>query len=156
TLDEGSPGAALDRFATQDGVSVGGVTALEVNGLPAVLAPFSARVEGGTLRGEVLFVSHRGTTYRFLGYTADARWSGYAGTIGGALRSFRPETDADVLAVQPDRLSLVELDRALSFDAFLDRYPSAVRPEVVALINQVEAGATLPSGLLAKRVVDGR
>ncbi|HZD06348.1 MAG TPA: M48 family metalloprotease, partial [Longimicrobiales bacterium] len=155
TLDEGTPASALDRFAAREGVSVGSVTAREINGLSAALAPFSAQVEGGTLRGEVLFVSHRGTTYRFLGYTAEGRWSGYSGTIDAALRSFRPETDPAILSVTPDRLSLVELDRSLPFDTFVDRYPSTVRPEIVALINQVGDNATLAAGTLAKRVRNG-
>jgi predicted Zn-dependent protease len=156
TLAEGDPATALDRFASQEGLTVGNTTARDVNGLPAALAPFSAQAEGGAVRGLVLFVSHGGTTYRFLGYAVDARWAQHSGSIESALRSFRPETDPDVLSVTPDRLALVEIDQSLSFGRFMERYPSTVEPGVVALINQVETDATLPAGTLAKRVQSRR
>jgi len=152
TLAEGSPSAALDEFGAQDGVSVGGVMARQVNGLTAALAPFAAQSQENRFRGLVLFVSHGGITYQFLGYTYEARWGSHADAIEAALRSFRPETDPDVLAATPDRIELVELDGSLTLAGFVERYPSAVAPEVIALINQVESGEAFEGGTLAKRV----
>jgi len=66
-----------------------------------------------------------------------------------------PEVDPALLTVQPDRLEMVSVDRPISFQAFLDRYPSAAEPQVVALINGVEVGGTLPEDRLLKRVRGG-
>jgi hypothetical protein len=54
--------------------------------------------------------------------------------------------------VTPDRIELVELDGTLTLAGFVERYPSDVAPEIIALINQVESGETLAGGTLAKRV----
>jgi hypothetical protein len=67
------------------------------------------------------------------------------------MRSFQRETDAQVLAVRPDRVAVVEFSGALAFDSFLQRYPSVVEAPIVALINQVSEGGTLQD--LGKRVV---
>lgn len=153
TLAQGSPSAALDEFASQQGVSVGNVAARDVNGLNAALAPFSAQAQDGNqLRGLVLFVAHRGTTYQFIGYTYQARWSTHGDAINAALRSFRPETDPQVLGVTPDEIDLVDLGQSLTLGQFVERYPSTVQPEIVGLINQIESGEEMRAGTLAKRV----
>jgi len=157
TLGEGSPRAALDDFATLEGVTMGRARTDDVNGISAAQASFSAGSGGGDeLRGSVLFVSHGGTTYRILGYSTAARWSAYQRVVEGALRSFREETDRDVLSVQPARLDIVNVGESLSAAAFLDLFPSSVSLEVLTLINQVEAGEDFPAGSLAKRVEGGR
>jgi predicted Zn-dependent protease len=154
TLAEGTPSVALDRFAAEEGVSVGGVMTRQMNGLPATMAPFTARSEDARFRGLVLFVSQDGTTYQFLGYTLEARWGSHGSAIEAALRSFRAETDPAVLAVTPDRIELVDLDRRSTLAEFVERYPSSVAPEIIALINQVESGEAFAGGTLAKRVTD--
>ena len=52
-------------------------------------------------------------------------------------------------------MRLVQLDRSYTLQSFLDHYPSAEKPELVALINGVESGGALPAGTLAKRIVSG-
>lgn len=156
TLSEGSPDDAFRSFASQEGVSVGDIREDRVNDIPALLAPFSARTEQGTLRGLVLFVHHEGTTFRILGYAPDQAWESYARVVERTLLSFRPETDPEVLAAQPDRLNVFELDRTLTVSRFMDVHPSTVRAEIVALINQVETNGTLPAGNHVKQVVSGR
>jgi hypothetical protein len=49
-------------------------------------------------------------------------------------------------------LSLVRLPRAMTVDEFYRQYPSAVRLEIIAAINGVALGETLPAGTMAKRV----
>ena len=157
TLGEGSPRAALDDFASLEGISVGRARTDDVNGISAAQASFSAGSgEGDELRGSVLFVSHGGTTYRVLGYSTAGRWSDYQRVVERALGSFRKETDRDVLSVQPARLSIVSVGESLSGAAFLDRFPSSVSLETLTLINQIEAGEEFPAGSLAKRVEGGR
>jgi hypothetical protein len=60
-----------------------------------------------------------------------------------------------VLLARPDRLDVVQLSRSHTLASFLQHYPTEVAPEIVALINGLDEGETLPAGTLAKRVVGG-
>jgi predicted Zn-dependent protease len=151
TLSEGNPADAMAAFAAQQGLSVGTPSSGNVNGNDAVSAPFEANTEQGVLAGEVMFLRYGGNTYRLLGVAARPRWASLAQPARSLMRSFQRETDAQVLAVRPDRVAVVEFSGALAFDSFLQRYPSVVEAPIVALINQVSEGGTLQD--LGKRVV---
>ena len=155
TLTEGTPSQALNRFASQQGIQMGRSSQETVHGLRGVVSEFGVATEQGAFVGVIMFVSHGGHTYQIMGYAPEARWSRNASDIEQALFSFQEETDPRVLGARPDRLDIVRGDRALSFQAFLQRYPSDAEPEVLALINGLEGGASLPAGSLVKRVVDG-
>ena len=155
TLAQGSPSQAMGQFGSQQGVQVGGASQRTVNGLPAVLAEFAATTQEGTLRGVVLFLSHDGKTYRLLGYAPESRWARHDDVVLQSMGTFARETDSRVLNMRPDRVDIVQLPSTISFERFLQRYPSTARPEIVALINGFNAGATLRPGTLAKRVVSG-
>lgn len=154
TLGGDSPEAALQAFGSEQGITVGRGTRTEVNGAPAVRAPFEADSQDGTLTGEVVFLSFGGNTYRLLGLSTAAGWAGAASTVRAIQESFRRETDRAVLSAQPDRLDVVSIGSRLTFDQFRSRYPSTVEPVIVELINQLEPGAVLESGRW-KRVVEG-
>jgi len=148
-----SPDALLAKFAQQQGVTVGGVQRTSVNGLPAATAEFQARDDqGNQLAGRVLFVSYRGTTYQLLGYSVGARYGSYSGIIANSVRSFAELTDAAALNKQPVHLRLVRLTRSMTIEEFHRQYPSPVRIELIAAINGVSAGQTMPAGFTAKRV----
>jgi predicted Zn-dependent protease len=153
TLAEGSPAQALSRFGAHEAVQVGRSRQESLNGLPAVRAEFAAASEQGVFRGLALFVSHGGNTYQILGYAPEARWGAHEARIHESLGSFARETDPRVLAAEPNRLDIVQLQRSHTLQSFLQHFPSAERAEVVGLINGLESGDTLPAGTLAKRVV---
>jgi predicted Zn-dependent protease len=155
TLAAGTPRDALAAFGAQNGIRMGSARSRTVNGFDAVSAPFEAETQQGMLAGEALFLSYGGNTYRMLGVAAASNWPSLAPDAGALMLSFQRETDSRVLGVQPDRLSLVDLNQSLSLAVFVERYPSAVPSEVVALINHVAPGGTLPAGL-AKRVQGAR
>lgn len=154
TIEQGTPEAALQGFASLEGVTVGGASRTDIHGAPGVVAPFQATSQDGTLAGEVVFLSHGGNTYRLLGLSTAQGWSRMANTARAIQRSFQRETDRGVLAAQPARVDIVSLDTSLGFDAFRSRYPSTVDPVIVALINQVDGATVLERGLW-KRVVGG-
>jgi predicted Zn-dependent protease len=155
TLVAGSPSQALSQFGSQQTVQIGRTSQQSVNGLSAVLAEFAAVSDQGAFRGLVLFVALGGRTYRVLGYAPESRWSGHESTVHHSLGSFARETDPQVLAAQSNRLSIVQLERSHTLQSFLQNFPSAEPPEIVALINGLESGGSLPAGALAKRVVGG-
>jgi predicted Zn-dependent protease len=155
TLAEGSPSQALSQFGGQQGVTLLRTGQETFGGVTAVGADFAAASDQGVFMGQVLFFTYMNRTYRALGYAPEARWSRHQGVVEQSLRSFQRETDPQVLGARPDRLTILQLDQSSSLDAFVRRYPSPAAPELVALINGWESGATLPAGTLVKRVASG-
>lgn len=148
-----SPDALLQKFGQQQGVQAGTAQRTTVNGLTAATATFQAQdQQSNQLAGRVMYVSYGGTTYQLLGYSSAAKYGGYSGAIDQSVRSFAQLTDPTALGKQPVHLSLMRLSRAMTIEEFYRQYPSAVRLEIVAAINGVPLGATLPAGTMAKRV----
>jgi predicted Zn-dependent protease len=150
-----SPAAGLRAFLAQPGVMAGPVSVGDVNGLPAALAAFQATVSEEALAGIVAFVRWGSSTYRLLAYGASSRWPAYEAAALGAIQSFRPLTDRAALGVQPLRLAIVRVDRAMSLSEFHKLHPSSVGLEEVARLNQLSPEARLLPGQLVKRVVGG-
>ena len=110
------------------------------------------RVEGNQLAGRVMYLTYGGNTYQLLGYTLAARYGSYANAMAGSMQSFGQLSDPAALNKQPVHLQLVRLPRAMTIEEFYRQYPSPVRLELIAAINGVTAGQTMPAGYLAKRV----
>ena len=151
-----SPSAAADQFFRQQGLRRGNALAGGFGGLPAETALFAAdRAQGEDLVGIAAFVGHAGRIFQLLGYTAESDFRRYQNTLEQAAASFSRLTDRDKLEVQPQRIDVVELSAPTTLESFARRFDSAVDLQTLALINQVEPGATLPAGALVKRVVGG-
>jgi predicted Zn-dependent protease len=148
------PEEAARAFSARPEIRVDALRRTRVNGLPAVEATFQAVSGQSTFAGRALFVSHEGRTFRVLGYGSPARFSAYEREIERSLSSFAPLRDQEALSVQPRRVSLVELERAMSLEEFKRLHPSTVSLETVALINQVFDGGLVGPGLV-KRVTGG-
>ncbi len=153
--DEASPEAAARSFAALEGVNAGRIQSGDINGLPATSLTFTATSEQQVLAGLVAFVSYEGNVYRILGFTLQSQWSAYRGPFQQTIMSFNRLADRAALSVQPLRLQIVRLDRAMTLEQFAQRYPSQVSDAQLALINQVEPGETLQAGRSLKRVVGG-
>ncbi|HEX7024783.1 MAG TPA: hypothetical protein VF187_08205, partial [Gemmatimonadales bacterium] len=74
------------------------------------------------------------------------------GAISQFMQSFATLTDPAALNKQPRHLALVPLSRSMAIEEFYRQYPSPVKLELIAAINGVAAGETLPAGTTAKRV----
>ncbi|HEU4563341.1 MAG TPA: M48 family metalloprotease [Gemmatimonadaceae bacterium] len=154
TLAQGnSPDQAAQQFLSQQGVQAGQAARESLNGNPAVLSYFQAQTEQGVIAGLATFVSYGGHTYQILSYAPQQRFGAYDALFRSVAASFSSLTDPRALNVQPDRLTIVRLPQAMTLAEFNQRYPSAVPLTELAIINQVDGGAsTLPSGSLVKRV----
>ena len=75
--------------------------------------------------------------------------------FSASLGSFGRESDPAVLNVKPRRLTIVELNRSLTFEDLLRDYPSTVDRQTVAFINSLQPSASLAAGDQFKRVVGG-
>src|SRR5439155_1446347 len=80
----------------------------------------------------------------------DARWSGYQDTAERSLHSFGRLIDPAVLGVQPQRLSIVKVDRRTTIEELERQRPSPVSLATLALVNQVEPATPLEPGRLVK------
>lgn len=150
---ERDPNLALRRFASMNGVRVGGAAPQRFAGLPGVSAPFIAETEQGSVRGVAAFVEHQGRVYQLLGYSGGSYYGAAAPILTSSIGSFAPVTDPAVLRVQPKRMDIVRLQQAQSLSQFADRFSSAVPVEQLAVLNHVPNGSTpLAAGTLVKRV----
>jgi predicted Zn-dependent protease len=147
-----SPNQALSEFFGQQGITNQGTSSGSINGMPAASGTFTANTQDGVLAGNVAFVSLDNRTFRLLAYTPQQRYSAYRGVFAQSLGSFRRLTDPAALAVQPVRVRVVRLPRAMTVTEFHQAYPSPIPLAQVALINGVEPTTTLPAGTLVKRV----
>jgi predicted Zn-dependent protease len=154
--DAASPRAALDSFLAQEGIEAGAVSEATVHGLPAARAPFTAATREGEVAGEALFLTYGDRVYQMLGYGAAGSWSRQSQVVRAAMESFREETDPSVLAVEPARIEVVEIPRAMTLEEFSRAYPSTITLEELSLINRLDPAGRLETGSLAKRVTGGR
>lgn len=158
TVEPGESDAesALSTFLRQDGIRGGNSRRTSVNGRSGWEASFAADTEQGGLRGAVLFVEHGGAVFRLMGYAAASRWSSHQGTVVGSLESFQPVSDPDVLGVEPARIEIVRIQSRMTLQQFIDRFPSTVSDEQIAVINRRTLDESIAGGTLLKRVTGGR
>jgi predicted Zn-dependent protease len=149
--EEPTPDAAARRFFGAQGVG-GSPRSDRINGLDAVTGSFAATTQSGPIRGIAAFIAHGGRVYNVLAYGVEARWPAYEAAARQAIGSFARLTDQAALAVQPLRLDVVTLDRAMTLEEFAQRYPGPVSVDVLARLNQVEPGHRFNAGDVVKHV----
>jgi predicted Zn-dependent protease len=147
---------AAQKFFSQQGVEPGEASRRQIGGCPAMVSTFRVQTEQGDLRGLVAWIDYQERVFQILGYTPEARWNQYSNAFGASIASFSRETDPAVLDVQPRRLTIVNLNRAATLETLLRDYPSTVNAQTVALINNLQAAASLSAGDQFKRVVGGQ
>jgi predicted Zn-dependent protease len=156
TIVEMDPAEAAERFVGQSGVNAAADASTDmVNGNPAILVPFRAPAGTGNAAGVAAWISYGGRTYQIVGVTTNEATNGHE-AFRATVRSFAPLTDARLLDVRPNRVNIVRLGRATTFEDFNRRYPSAIDAEELALLNRVAGpGSRLRPGGRMKRVVKG-
>jgi predicted Zn-dependent protease len=150
-----SPEDAAKKFLSQEGLKAGKVEEGTIGGKRATASEFEAQTQQGVLRGVVTFVSHGGQTFMLLGYAPAEAYPTYGSALQSTIRSFADLSDPAKIDVSPARLELVRLDRAMSLQEFMQRYPSTAPIEQIAIINGLTKDGSFRSGDVAKRVVGG-
>ena len=150
---EGTSDAAARAFLSQKGVTSSYPVRASVGGLPAVSAAFAAATDNGTFRGSALFVEYGGAVYRLIGYSTEARWPDYQPIAERSLFTFARLTDPAVLAVEPQRVTLVRTSSRTTIADLARQRPSPLPPATLALMNQVEPDTPINAGRLVKWVV---
>jgi len=153
TLATKSPTEANTEFFAQQGVRALQTNRNSINGFPAVSSAFEAQTDQGVVRGVVTWLSYGANTYQILGYTPAAKINTYDQDFLRTASSFRQLTDQSALNVQPKRVQLVRLPRAMTLEQFYQQYPSTVPIADIALMNALQPGQTIAAGTTVKRVV---
>lgn len=157
TLGEGTePGPALQNFLAQEGVEGSGVSRAAVNGLPAASADFRFASGQESLNGRVAFLQHGGVLFQMLSYGSPQVWDGHSPTVRAAVASFRPLTNSTYLNVEPARIQLTTVPRAMSLDAFLASRGVQEQGDQVRLLNRLEGNPNLRAGHVLKVPTGGR
>ncbi len=143
---------AMRAFTAQEAMQFGSVQRPGVNGFTSSAVTFTAAQEADTLRGTVMFVEHGGAVFQLLAYGPAARWGTQQAAAERTLRSFAVLTDQAALAIQPQRLEIIRLDRASSIDALRRQRNSPLSAEQLARLNQVAVGDVIATGRLVKWV----
>ena len=105
------------------------------------------------MRGEVLFVSYRGTVYRIQAVASAAAWDAVVSAASASLGSFAAVTDTRVLGVRPWTLQVVRLTQQMTLQQFHQRYATPITLDEAARLNRRAAGDVVPRGARLKRVV---
>ena len=153
TLAEGTSASTAARsFFAQQGVNGRNLGSGRVNGFPASWGYFSVRVEGGVLSGYTVFLEYNRQVFQVMGYTSRSIGA-YDGVFRATASSFDRLTDPAALNVEPRRIRIVEIDRAMTIAEFNQRYPSTVELGALAIMNGVDEGEQIAAGTILKRVV---
>jgi len=111
--------------------------------------------DGMPVKGVVGFIKHQDVVFQLVAYAAGDDFSKYGNEMRRSLASFGELRNRRYLEVQPARVEIVSLPRAMDFNEFLTRYPSNADASRVAIINGIDEGQTLEKGRLMKRIVGG-
>lgn len=151
---QGSAAEAARIFFAQEGMTTGGQSRGTINGNPVVSAEFTAPDgQGGTVRGIAAFFEYGAATWRTLAYTVAGRYDAWKPTFQKSINSFDRLTDPVVLAVQPMRLRIEAVPRAMTLSQFHAQLPSSISLAQLALINGVPESVQLRAGQSIKRVI---
>jgi predicted Zn-dependent protease len=151
---EGDAALASRRFASQSNVATGTAERRNINGSPAVVAPFQVETQQGAVAGIVAHIEHRERVYEIVSYATAGAFARYERVLGAVIGSFDAVTDPKILNVEPRRIDVVALKQAMTLSQFNETYPSSVPLQTLALVNQAPSPtARLDAGALVKRIV---
>ena len=148
----GSRREAARSFFSGQGVQEVSGRETTVNGFPAYVAELRAQGQQTTLRGIVAFVEDGSRTYQLLTVATASAYPGHETTFRRFVGSFRRLEDRDVLAAEPLRVRLVELESRTTVAEVASRRASPLEAPELALMNGVEVDEALPAGRLIKWV----
>ncbi len=106
--------------------------------------------------GLVGFFNYAGNVFQLLSYTKDDKWSPYSRSMEDSVGSFKRLTDRRYLDVEPKRIDVVKLNRAMTLTEFAEKYPSTIDLPTLAILNGVAEDARLEAGQSVKRITGGK
>lgn len=148
---QGTPDAAARQFFGQQGMQARETTVQAAGTSRAGL--FQVQTQQGVLEGLAAFVAFGGNTYRFLCYGGQGIMTALDQPCRRWIGSLAELRDAQLKGVQPNRVKITAVPRAMTIEDFVREFPSTVPIEQLLVINNLDAGARLTPGMLVKRVM---
>jgi predicted Zn-dependent protease len=144
--------SSVQQFIEQEGITVNSQSETQSSGsIPAYRASVTISQQEGNLKAVIYAIEFGGQIYRFIGYTSESQFANYQDVLSGVPSEFSRLTDETILNIQPVRIQLVQADRSGTFSSFLPaQLPMEIKPEDVAIINQVQLDDTIESGRFLK------
>jgi predicted Zn-dependent protease len=143
---------AASRFYGQDAVIAGQRWNDPVAGLRSVGGSFGVRDASGqiAIEGFAVFAEHGGRVYQLLGYARSNAIGSVSNALRSSLSSMRQLRDQKILAAQPLRLDVMQLDRRRTLAQIAQGSPVSV--ETLGMMNRASPDATLEPGSWIKVV----
>ncbi len=89
--------------------------------------------------------------YQFLSYSSEAQFDSFKARFYSISAGFSELTDRAILNIQPVKLKLVTAQRTAAFSDLLPaKLPMDIKPEEVAIINQVSLNDQIQKGTTLK------
>ena len=148
-----APTVLAAKFYADENIGGGPAESVRIHGLDASVGDFRARTENGMIYGRAAFIWHGGNTYGLFGLADKGGYNKYRSVFESVIASFQNESRQEKLEVEPDRIRLVRLEKAMSLADFQKAYPSTVSLDQLAIINGIDDSSTrIPAGTRLKRV----
>jgi predicted Zn-dependent protease len=146
---------AADAFLQQFQLQQTGRQDKQVNGLPATVIQ-AQQVDQQTqqiIKVMAYLIKHNGKVYQLLGMAYDQDFRTYSSRFQTTMEGFKKLTDASKINVRPERIKIVQLDKASSLQEVLSTngIPSS-RYEELAILNGMQLNTQLRKGELIKVV----
>jgi predicted Zn-dependent protease len=146
--------SAMRAFTAQQGVQAGTVARPALGAFArSASVGFAALVQSDTLRGRVMFVEHGGLVLQLIAYGPAAGWAANQAAAERALGTFAVLTDRAALEVQPRKVQIVRVERAMTIAQMRAGRGSPLSAEELAVLNQVRVDEVLGVGRGVKWVV---
>lgn len=146
-----TPRASVEAFLNQQGVTTLKTNSTSKNGLEGFEGYATASTQQGDVKLYLYAVSYNGNVYRFLDYTTPSKFDDMAAHFTHTAYGFRSLTDPSILDIKPVRIQITEVQRDTKFSDLLpQKLPMNIKPEDVAILNQVKLGDTITKGTLIK------
>ncbi|MCB9512675.1 MAG: M48 family metalloprotease [Deferribacteres bacterium] len=146
-----SPQAAASAFVTNSGATEVARAQKSVHGLPAVALETTLTTQSGNLRILSYFISKDNKVYVFHGYSAEANFGQYAGTLTSVMSGFDVLRNQAALSKKPDRIRIAKVRAAGTFEnAARQLSIPADKIEQLALLNGLVAQDQVAQGDLIK------
>jgi predicted Zn-dependent protease len=143
--------AAVSKFLSQGGLKVLDRGPTQSDGLPAFMVVADAQTQEQVVRLVAYFVEHRGRVYELVAYTAPQAFGYFRNEFLRTMRGFADVNDPEILRRQPVRLRLERAARTARFrDLIPTRLPNDMRPEDLAILNQVSLDQEIQRGRILK------
>ncbi len=152
-----TPDAVGGSIARQQGIQFLEGSSLQINGHSAYMGRYRQQAEGNVVDVLAAFISYGKNIYQLAGMAPASAYSSFASTLEGSIRGFRELTDAGILSVQPDRISIYRARQGETLRSlWKSRSQSRITLEDLALLNRLDPDQVLSTGTPVKLVRLGR